>query len=87
MLLMVTSVRILSMPITTINSRGMHCLTVFMKVKSELKKLVSGQLLEVTGDNYALLDDLTAFIKNQEARTLDIQKTDGWFRVLITKQN
>lgn len=69
--------------ISTIDSRSVQCPVFLLTVNREMKKLMSGNALEVVGDDPSLLQDLTTFVKNQGKYSLRIAERDGLFKVHI----
>ena len=60
-------------------TREMACPMALVVVSRELKNLPIGEVLEIKGDNQALLNDLRIFIKNQATHCYNVTKHDDFF--------
>ena len=72
-------------PDETLDCRGLSCPMPLLKVKKALKKLKSGQILEVLGTDPGSKNDISDYAKKQVDEFLGMEDESGFTRYLIKK--
>jgi tRNA 2-thiouridine synthesizing protein A len=72
-------------PDETLDCRGLSCPMPLLKVKKTLKKMKSGQILEILGTDPGSKKDIPDYAKKQGDDFLGMEDESGYTRFLVKK--
>jgi len=72
-------------PDETLDCRGLSCPMPLLKVKKALKKLQTGQILEILGTDPGSKKDIPDYAKKQGDEFLGMKDESGYTRFLVKK--
>ena len=74
------------MPKETLDVRGKMCPLPVALTKRKLESMVSGQLLEVTGEGELEFDNIQRWVRNNGHEVVEALKSGSEFRIVVKKQ-
>ncbi len=69
----------------TLDAKGLQCPMPIAQISGEIKKLESGQMLEVTADDPAFGEDVKAFSRVSGNELESLEEVEGVFTAIIKK--
>lgn len=77
--------RDLPIPVETLDTRGTLCPIPLLKTAKVMQRLQAGEVLEVVGDDPAILEDMPVYCRRAGHRLLKIEDEGGEIRCWIEK--
>ena len=74
------------MPTETLDVKGKMCPMPVALTKRKLASMVSGQLLEVTGEGELEFDNVQRWVKNNGHEVVEASKSSAEFKIVVRKR-
>jgi tRNA 2-thiouridine synthesizing protein A len=75
------------MSVEKIDVKGKMCPMPVAFTKRKLESMMSGQLLEVTGEGESESENIQRWVKNNGHEVVQVLRVDGEFKLLIRKKS
>lgn len=71
----------------TVDALGLLCPMPIIKTAQKMKEIKSGEILEIISDDPGIKEDMPAWCKSTGNELIDIEESEGEFRVRVKKTN